>query len=182
MSSAGDLNGDGKKDLLIGAHYGNNGTGRVYAVFGGSGVGGGGLLSLSSLNGTNGFVLNGELFNDAAGISVSSTGDINGDGWADLIMGAFDHNNNTGRSYIVYGGPGLGSGGVVSLSSLNGINGFKLDGEATGDYSGFSVRMVGDINGDGWADLLIGAGGHANNAGRSYVSIWRLKAGYGRDL
>ncbi len=149
MSSAGDLNGDGKKDLLIGGDYGNNGTGCVYAVFGGSGVGSGGLLPLSSLNGTNGFVLNGEVFNDATGISVSSTGDINGDGWADLIIGAFDYNNNTGRSYVVYGGPGLGSSGSVSLGSLNGVNGFKLDGEAIGDFSGFSVRMVDDINGDG---------------------------------
>ena len=111
VSSAGDLNGDGKTDLLIGGYYGNNATGRVYVVFGGSGVGSSGLLSLSSLNGTNGFVLNGEVFNDAAGISVSSTGDINDDGWADLIIGAFYHNNNTGRSYVVYGGPGLGSGG-----------------------------------------------------------------------
>ncbi len=169
VSNPGDINGDGKTDLLIGAYSGNNGVGRVYAVLGGSGVGSKGLLPLSSLNGTNGFVLNGESINDYAGISVSGAGDINGDTWADLIIGAYNHNNGVGRSYVVYGGTGLGSSGAISLGSLNGANGFKLDGEAADNYSGISVCAAGDINGDGLADLLIGAGGHANYTGRSYV-------------
>ena len=60
---------------------------------------------------------------------------------------------------MVFGGPGVGSGGVLSLSSLNGANGFKLYGEAMGDQGGYSVSAAGDINGDGHADLLIGANG-----------------------
>ena len=76
----------------------------------------------------------------------------------------------TGRSYVVYGGPGVGSQGLISLSTLNGTNGFKLDGEASGDYSGSSVSTAGDVNGDGYADLLIGASLSCQfDTGRSYV-------------
>ena len=63
----------------------------------------------------------------------------------------------------------MGSSGIFNLSSLTGANGFKLDGENNGDDSGTSVSTAGDINGDGVADLLIGAYGHANSTGRSYV-------------
>ena len=79
--------------------------------------------------------------------------------------------SNKGRTYVVFGGPGVGSSGNILLSSLNGTNGFKLDGENNGDASGFSVSTAGDINGDGIADLLIGAVGYPNgtNKGRTYV-------------
>ena len=85
-------------------------------------------------------------------------GDINGDGvcrsadWGSMVMRV-----HTGRSYVVFGGSGVGSGGLIALSGLNGSNGFKLDGEVSGDYSGLSVSAAGDINGDGVSDLLIGA-------------------------
>ena len=58
---------------------------------------------------------------------------------------------------MVFGGVGVGSSGLIALSNLDGITGFKLDGEASGDYSGVSVSAAGDINSDGYADLLIGA-------------------------
>ena len=70
---------------------------------------------------------------DQSGYSVSPAGDVNGDGYADLLIGAPDHASYTGRSYVVYGGPGVGSQGLISLSTLNGTNGFKLDGEASDD-------------------------------------------------
>ena len=72
---------------------------------------------------------------------------------------------------MVFGGPGVGSSGDLLLSSLNGTNGFKLDGENNNDQSGFSVSAAGDINGDGVDDLLIGAYGYPSGSckGRSYV-------------
>ena len=81
----------------------------------------------------------------------SGAGDINGDGYVDLIVGAsrYPRGNNKGRSYVVFGGPGIGSGGVVDLSSLDGTNGFKLDGENNGDHCGISSSLAGDINADG---------------------------------
>ncbi len=136
-------------------------------VFGGPGVGSSGDILLSSLNGTHGFKLDGENNGDRSGWSVNSAGDINGDGVADLLIGAPD----ISRSYVVFGGTGVGSSGDILLSSLNGTNGFKLDGENNGDNSGQSVSAAGDINGDGIADLLIGAYGYPNatDKGRTYV-------------
>ena len=128
-------------------------------VFGGPGVGSSGGIALSSMNGTNGFKLDGENNGDLSSISVSMTGDINGDGYADLIIGAYGYWEavTKGRSYVVFGGPGVGNSGNIALSSLNGTNGFKLDGENNVDHSGVSVSAAGDINGDEYADLIIGA-------------------------
>ena len=73
----------------------------------------------------------------------------------------------------MFGGSGGGSSGVFNLSHLNSANGFKLDGENSLDYSGWSVSAGGDINGDGLDDLLIGAPN--NNAGQSYVVFGSTK-------
>ena len=174
-ASAGDINGDGYADLIIGAigYMGGGLKGRNYVVFGGQGIGSSGVFSLSSLNGTNGFKLDGENNGDWSGYYVNTAGDINRDGYADLIIGAFHYPGGgvKGRSYLVFGGPSVGSDGLLLLSSLNGVNGFKLDGENNNDYSGFFVSTAGDINGDGYADMVIGAYGYPSNSnkGRSYV-------------
>ncbi len=186
VSAAGDINGDSHADLLIGAPYHASVTGRSYVVFGGPGVGSSGDILLSSLNGTNGFKLNGENNNDYSGCSVSAAGDINGDGNNDLLIGAYGYlaESYKGRSYVVFGGPGVGSSGDILLSSLNGTNGFKLDGENNNDYSGISVSAVGDINGDGNNDLLIGANQYPSGSakGRSYVVFGGLGVGGSGDI
>ena len=173
VSSTGDINNDGYPDLLIGAdnYLGGAAVGRSYVIFGGPEVGSEGTILLSSLNGAQGFKLDGETSNDWSGYSYSigMPGDVNGDGITDIVIGAFGHNKNTGRSYVVFGGSDIGSNAVFPLSSLNGTNGFKLDGENTDDQSGRSVSIVGDINGDGYEDLMIGAWHYNNSKGRSYV-------------
>ena len=113
----------------------------------------------------NGFVLNGIDSYDQSGSSVSSAGDVNGDGFDDLIIGAplASPSGNSygaeGESYVVFGQAGGFSPSIdLSSSFLNGSNGFVLNGN-TGDFSGSSVSGAGDINGDGFDDLIIGATG-----------------------
>ncbi|AUB37791.1 Ca2+-binding protein, RTX toxin-related [Nostoc flagelliforme CCNUN1] len=145
-------------------------------------------LNLSSLDGSNGFVINGINEGDFSGISVSSAGDFNGDGFDDLIIGALraDPNGNdaAGESYVVFG-KSSSFGASLNLSSLDGSNGFVLNGINIYDQSGISVSSAGDFNGDGFDDLIIGARGADPNgkesAGESYV-VFGKSSGFGASL
>ena len=127
------------------------------------------VIPLSSLNGTNGFRLDGVAEDDESGFSVASAGDVNGDGYDDLIVGArlADPNgDSSGSSYVVFG-QASGFASTVNLSTLNGSTGFRLDGVATYDTSGRSVASAGDVNGDGYDDLIVGAYFAEPNGGSS---------------
>jgi len=168
VAGAGDVNGDGVDDILIGAQYadpnGNSYAGEAYVVFGGPTVGASGSVSPTALDGTNGFTITGVNAYDYIGRAVSSAGDVNGDGIDDLMLGAsntstYEH-PHAGITYIVFGrdvgddGPFPAS---VDLASLDGTNGFTIEGANPFDRSGTAVSSAGDINGDGIDDLLIGA-------------------------
>jgi len=161
VSDLGDINGDGIADLIIGAPgadpNGSN-SGTSYVVFGGTTLGSNGSFDLSSLDGDNGFVINGLATDDKLGFSVSGAGDINGDGIADLVIGAPDKTptSGTSSSYVVFGGTTIGAGGSLDLASLNGSNGFLINGITSFDQLGYSVSGAGDINGDGFDDVVIG--------------------------
>jgi hypothetical protein len=180
VSGAGDVNGDGFADVIIGAYRANEGgsfRGAAYVVFGKAG-GFGASVALSGLDGSNGFKLSGVADNDFDGISVSGAGDVNGDGFADLIIG-----ERVAAAYVVFGKAG-GFGASVALSGLDGSNGFKLSGVADIDRPGISVSGAGDVNGDGFADLIIGAQGAKESGidrGAAYV-VFGKAGGFGASV
>lgn len=171
VSVAGDVNGDGVNDFIIGeGEFTASGSpGNSFVVFGSS-SGFSQAPDLSMLDGTNGFTLNGIDSGDFSGFSVSGSGDVNDDGIADLIVGAPGAGvGQAGESYVVFG-RNDGFQASVNLSQLDGTTGFRLDGTTPGESSGLLVRGAGDINGDGVDDFLIG--GVADNENlefRTYV-------------
>ena len=181
VSSAGDINGDGFDDLIIGTAHANSVAGASYVVYGSS-SGFTAPLDLSNLDGSNGFVINGVAPGDVSGNSVSNAGDVNGDGFDDLIIGGYGAGpNGAGASYVVFGSSS-GFAASFELSSLDGSNGFVTNGIDPGDRSGISVSNAGDVNGDGFDDLIIGASGAGPNgiddAGESYVVFGSASLGF----
>jgi hypothetical protein len=179
VSAAGDVNGDGIDDVIIGAQFasptGKTRAGKSYVLFGQTAALGP-TLELSSLDGSNGFVINGAGEEDWSGSAVSGAGDVNADGIDDVIIGATGvnsgGNDNAGASYVVFGHRGAFEASV-ELAALDGRNGFAINGIAPNDYSGVSVSGAGDVNGDGINDVIIGAFGAdamaQAAAGESYV-------------
>lgn len=159
--ATGDINGDGYYDIIIGARWadplGRIRAGNVYIYFGSSHTFSNNVIDLSA-SPSGILTLSGEQEGDCFGESVS-TGDVNGDGYDDVIIGAYeaktDTEDNTGKTYIIFGTEHLASLSHVDLRKPS-IDVVTLIGEDPGDQFGFSTT-TGDINNDGYDDIIIGA-------------------------
>ncbi|WP_156113896.1 FG-GAP repeat protein [Myxosarcina sp. GI1] len=173
VSNTGDINGDGLNDLIIGArasNVANKKRGVAYVVFGSSN-GFDATFDLKSLDGSNGFIVYDSKIISDLGRAVSSGGDINGDGFDDFIVSApsVRLNNNSygnGAAYVIFGNADFD--GTFDIDNLDGSNGFVIRGLNSYDSLGYALSNGGDINGDGFDDLIVGARG-VDYTGAAYV-------------
>jgi len=158
VATAGDVNGDGYADVIVGAHMYDNGQadeGRAFVYLGsGAGPGASPAWTAEADQATAGF-----------GTSVATAGDVNGDGYADVIVGAYAYDNdqlNEGRAFVYLGsaaGPAAGPAWTTESHQADALY-------------GSSVAPAGDVNGDGYADVIVGASMYDNgetDEGRAFV-------------
>jgi hypothetical protein len=156
VGTAGDVNGDGYSDVIVGAYAYDNGQtneGRAFVHFG-SAAGFSTIADWTVESNLGGVLLGG---------SVATAGDVNGDGYSDVIVGAIGYDNpqtDEGRAFVYHG----------SAGSLATTAAWTAEGDEPGSEFGYSVASAGDVNGDGYADVIVGAWGYGLSAdGRAYV-------------
>ena len=159
LNSAGDINADGYADIIVGSvASGPSGQGQAFLFLGSaSGIA---SCDLETNPGCADATLTGVTAGDEFGSAVGAAGDVNGDGYDDVIVGAWSCEDlvhpgeNPGRAYLFLGGSGLT--GAIGADSANAV----ITGSADKDYFGWSVAGAGDVNGDGYDDIIVGASGN----------------------
>ncbi len=147
VNTAGDINGDGFADIIIGAPKytieGNKG-GAVFVYYG----------SAAGLPDQPDWIMGGERKGSEFGFTVSTAGDVNGDTFDDVIIGAYEYTtddantSHEGRAYVYYG-----SSSGLSTTAADWV----LTGTHSGENFGYAVATAGDVNNDGYDDVIVGA-------------------------
>ncbi len=143
VAAAGDVNGDGYSDVIVGAPYHDNGQtdeGRTYVYSG----------SASGLSAFPVWTAESDQASSSFGYSVATAGDVNGDGYSDVIVGATQYDNGQTDE-------GRASGYLGSASGLSAVAGWTAESDQSGANFGRSVATAGDVNGDGYSDVIVGA-------------------------
>ena len=182
---SGDINGDTKDDLIIGARAANNFNGETYVVFGNTRTSI--ATSPGALTGSNGFTFQ-ATSRESLGFKVSSAGDINGDNYEDLIVTApLAVSSNKGRAYVVYG-KNSGFSPTLTTSDIiggNGTQGFYIDGLNPNDSLGNAISAAGDVNNDGIDDFLVAAPladtSSLSDSGQVYL-VYGRTGGFGSNI
>ncbi|MEO7356987.1 MAG: FG-GAP-like repeat-containing protein, partial [Ignavibacteria bacterium] len=143
VAGAGDVNGDGYSDVIVGTDV----LGRAQIFYGGV-----------AMNSVADVTMSGEAASIFFGNSVSGAGDLNNDGYSDVIVGAYGYSSYTGRAYVYYGG-----------AVMNNVADVTMTGEAVNNGFGRSVSAAGDVNGDGYPDVILGANEYSSSTGRAYI-------------
>jgi hypothetical protein len=142
VAGVGDLNGDGYDDVAVG-----DGAGAVFVFYGGHPADEFKDLTLASPQ-----------LRDQFGTALAGGGDVNGDGYDDLIVGAYAGDSRRGRAYLYFGGP-----------QTDGSPDLVFVGDQTYGGLGAAVAAAGDVNGDGFSDVMIGAPGLSPDPGHAYL-------------
>jgi hypothetical protein len=167
VASAGDVDGDGLDDILIGSQFyddgGDSDAGKAYLIFGSS-LAGKSQIDLFDAD----YIFAGEDDTDNAGSSVSSAGDVDGDGLDDILIGAPQADASVGKAYLVLGSS-LGVSSEIDLYFAD----YWFMGEkgASIGYAGATVKSAGDVDGDGLSDILLGAKGGEYYPGKVYLVL-----------
>lgn len=150
VASAGDVNGDGFSDVIIGAYFFTDGAytneGRAFVYHG----------SASGISNTASALVESNQISALMGISVASAGDVNADGYSDVIVGTTQYDGgqtDEGAAFIYHG----------SATGISSIAAVRLESDITGALMGSSVASAGDVNGDGYCDVIAGANGYTNS-------------------
>jgi hypothetical protein len=171
VSTAGDVNKDGYSDFVIGAPFTDalgNDAGSIYLFYGFPGI------SSSKIDAVNANVsIKGNLAGDLFGWDVACAGDLNADGYDDIIIGAPGNDSNRGTVYIFYGQDSKTWQGGFYAYNAN----VTITGDSQGDQFGYSVAGAGNVNADEFDDVIIGAPGCDSNKGKAYIFL-----GYGGGL
>jgi hypothetical protein len=158
VASAGDVNGDTFDDVIVGAlwaDYSGDTCGKAYIYYGGA-----------SMNDVADVTFNGTVAYGFFGYAVASVGDVNGDTYDDVIVGSVyddngggDSGSERGKAYVYYGG-----------ASMDNVADVTFRGVANGDYLGTSVASAGDVNGDTYNDVIVGASGAGSGLAYIYTT------------
>ncbi len=155
VAGAGDVNGDGYADFAVGARGYGTSAGKVYVFYGSA-------SGLSGTAATPAWSAVGENQGDQFGIAVAGAGDVNGDGYADLAVAATSYGSSRGKVYVFHGSAG-------GLTGTPASSNWSAEGENTGNNFGYAVAGVGDVNGDGYADLAVASMSYSSSTGKVYV-------------
>lgn len=174
---AGDINGDGYADIIVGSPYADIGlanSGSVYIYFGGP---------PSSMDSDADITITGASSGDFLDVSVSPAGDVNDDGFDDIIIGLPKRYKGkapySGSAYIFFGGPIIGNKDSYPELSIDDAD-IILVGEDSYESFGYAVSMAGDFNNDGFGDVIVGAplsNGGGIASGRAYLYFGGISMG-----